>query len=135
MKSTSNKSRLGALTDEYLRLEHKLKLGGGPEKIEKIHSQGKLTARERIDLLLDPDTFSLEIGLLVAYDEYKGQAPAAAVSGRAVLCQAAALVDRPGGMRLGALLGEAGTQARTRGAADAAGLREGLRQAQQDRRP
>ena len=71
--------RLRQLTDEYLRLEHKLKLGGGPEKIEKIHSQGKLTARERIDLLLDADTFSQEIGLLVAYDEYKGQAPAAAV--------------------------------------------------------
>ncbi len=46
------------LTDEYMRLEHKLKLGGGPDKIAKIHSQGKLTARERIDLLLDPDTFS-----------------------------------------------------------------------------
>lgn len=73
------KSRLGELTDEYLRLEHKLKLGGGPAKIEKIHKQGKLTARERIGLLLDPDSFSQEIGLLVAYDEYNGQAPAAAV--------------------------------------------------------
>ncbi|HEX9628968.1 MAG TPA: carboxyl transferase domain-containing protein, partial [Pyrinomonadaceae bacterium] len=35
------------------------------------HKQGKLTARERIDLLLDKDTFSQEIGLLVAYDQYK----------------------------------------------------------------
>ncbi|NOT47013.1 MAG: acyl-CoA carboxylase subunit beta, partial [Acidobacteria bacterium] len=78
---TENKptSRLRSLTDDYLRLEHKLKLGGGPEKIEKIHKQGKLTARERIDLLLDPETFSQEIGLLVAYDEYDGLAPAAAV--------------------------------------------------------
>jgi 3-methylcrotonyl-CoA carboxylase beta subunit len=72
-------SRLRQLTDEYLRLESKLKLGGGPEKIAKIHRQGKLTARERIDLLLDKDTFSQEVGLLVAYDEYEGQAPAAAV--------------------------------------------------------
>ena len=72
-------SRLKELTDEYLALEKKLKLGGGPEKIEKIHKQGKLTARERVDLLLDKDTFSQEIGLLVAYDEYEGQAPAAAV--------------------------------------------------------
>lgn len=77
IKNSSN--RLHKLTDEYLRLEKKLKLGGGPDKIEKIHKQGKLTARERIDLLLDPDTFSQEIGLLVAYDEYGGQAPAAAV--------------------------------------------------------
>lgn len=80
MKLSSDKqSRLHKLTDEYTRLEHKLKLGGGPEKIEKIHKQGKLTARERIDLLLDKDTFSQEIGLLVAYDQYDGTAPAAAV--------------------------------------------------------
>lgn len=76
---TDNASRLRVLTDEYVRLEHKLKLGGGAEKIEKIHKQGKLTARERIDLLLDEGSFSQEIGLLVAYDEYDGQAPAAAV--------------------------------------------------------
>ena len=76
---TSTASRLKTLTDEFLRLEHKLKLGGGPEKIAKIHKQGKLTARERIEKLLDPDTFSQEVGLLVAYDEYNGQAPAAAV--------------------------------------------------------
>lgn len=75
----SQSSRLRTLTDEYLRLEDKLKLGGGSEKAEKLHKQGKLTARERIGLLLDEDSFSQEIGLLVAYDEYGGQAPAAAV--------------------------------------------------------
>lgn len=79
MTTEKKTSRLRALTDDYLSLERKLKLGGGPEKIEKIHKQGKLTARERIEKLLDPDTFSQEIGLLVAYDEYGGQAPAAAV--------------------------------------------------------
>jgi len=79
MNDSKNSSRVRELTDDYLRLEKKLKLGGGPEKIEKIHKQGKLTARERIDLLLDKDSFSQEIGLLVAYDEYNGQAPAAAV--------------------------------------------------------
>ena len=75
----SQSTRLRTLTDEYLRLERKLKLGGGPEKVEKIHKQGKLTARERIDLLLDRDIYTQEIGLLVAFDEYNGQAPAAAV--------------------------------------------------------
>src|SRR5947207_15579656 len=79
MTESKSSFRLRALTDDYLALERKLKLGGGPEKIEKTHKQGKLTARERIDLLLDPGTFSQEIGLLVAYDEYDGQAPAAAV--------------------------------------------------------
>ncbi|MFN0278384.1 MAG: acyl-CoA carboxylase subunit beta [Pyrinomonadaceae bacterium] len=79
MKLDKNSSRLRRLTDDYLRLEKKLLLGGGAEKIDKIHKQGKLTARERIELLLDKDTYHQEIGLLVAFDEYDGQAPAAAV--------------------------------------------------------
>lgn len=79
MKTSEKKSRLRELSEEFERLERKLKLGGGAEKIEKIHKQGKLTARERIDLLFDEDEYQQEIGLLVAYDEYKGQAPAAAV--------------------------------------------------------
>ncbi len=73
-------SRLRTLTDEFLELEARLKLGGGTQKIEKLHKQGKLTARERIDKLLDAGSFSQEIGLLVAYDEYEGKAPAAAVA-------------------------------------------------------
>ncbi|MBX3294627.1 MAG: acyl-CoA carboxylase subunit beta [Acidobacteria bacterium] len=77
--SKSSDNRLRVLTDEYLHLAEKLREGGGPEKVEKIHKQGKLTARERIGLLFDEDSYSQEIGLLVAYDEYGGQAPAAAV--------------------------------------------------------
>jgi acetyl-CoA carboxylase carboxyltransferase component len=79
MKLEKHSSRLGELVSEYERLERKLREGGGPEKIAKIHSQGKLTARERIDLLFDKGAYMQEIGLLVAYDEYNGQAPAAAV--------------------------------------------------------
>jgi 3-methylcrotonyl-CoA carboxylase beta subunit len=79
MKTSEQKTRLRELADEFERLERKLKLGGGTEKIEKIHKQEKLTARERIDLLFDKNAYQQEIGLLVAYDEYKGQAPAAAV--------------------------------------------------------
>jgi 3-methylcrotonyl-CoA carboxylase beta subunit len=71
--ASAGKSRLRELTEELRGLEAKLRLGGGPEKIEKQHKQGKLTARERIDLLLDKDSFSQEIGLLVAYDQYKEQ--------------------------------------------------------------
>ncbi|HEV7842265.1 MAG TPA: hypothetical protein VGO69_01140, partial [Pyrinomonadaceae bacterium] len=73
--STRARSRLRELAEELERLEAKLRRGGGPEKIERQHQQGKLTARERIELLLDKDSYSQEIGLLVAYDEYKGQAP------------------------------------------------------------
>ncbi len=76
MKITDSKpkqksSRLKELTAGVQQLEAKLRLGGGPDKIEKQHKQGKLTARERIDLLLDKNTYSQEIGLLVAYDQYK----------------------------------------------------------------
>ena len=49
------------------------------EKIEKQHRDGKLTARERIGQLIDPGTLFLEIGLLIAYDRYDGQAPGAGV--------------------------------------------------------
>ncbi len=72
-------TRLRALVEELRGLEEKLKLGGGPDKIERQHRQGKLTARERIELLLDRDSYSQEIGLLVAYDDYEGGAPAAGV--------------------------------------------------------
>jgi acetyl-CoA carboxylase carboxyltransferase component len=72
-------TRMRELVEEYERLAAKLERGGGPDKIERQHRQGKLTARERLALLLDPGTYVQEIGLLVAYDEYKGGAPAAGV--------------------------------------------------------
>jgi hypothetical protein len=71
--------RLRRLADEVRALEARLRLGGGPDKIEKQHKQGKLTARERVAHLADPGTPFLEIGLLVAYDRYEGQAPGAGV--------------------------------------------------------
>jgi 3-methylcrotonyl-CoA carboxylase beta subunit len=72
-------SRVRQLTREVRELEARLREGGGAEKIERQHQQGKLTARERIALLLDPRTELLEIGLLVAHDQYDGQAPGAGV--------------------------------------------------------
>lgn len=71
--------RLASLTQELRALEARLREGGGAQKIERQHSQGKLTARERIELLQDAGTCFLEIGLLVAHDRYDGQAPAAGV--------------------------------------------------------
>ncbi|MFQ5718186.1 MAG: acyl-CoA carboxylase subunit beta [Acidobacteriota bacterium] len=53
---------------------------GGPEKYrEREHARGKMLARERVARLLDPDSFFLETGLLIAHDRYDGQAPAAGV--------------------------------------------------------
>jgi len=72
-------SRARALARELTELEAKLRQGGGPKRIDKQHADGKLTARERIGLLLDPRTRFQEIGLLVAHDLYEGQAPGAGV--------------------------------------------------------
>ena len=45
------------LRDELLRRREQARLGGGPQAIERQHAKGKLTARERIDKLLDPGSF------------------------------------------------------------------------------
>src|ERR687892_274367 len=71
--------RLQTLTDEYRALKARLEQGGGADRVRRQHEQGKLTARERVAALLDPDGPWFEIGLLVAYDAYDGQAPAAGV--------------------------------------------------------
>ena len=59
----------------------KIYLGGGKKRIEKLHEAGKLTARERIDLLLDPNTDRVEIGAIAGYGMYKehGGCPGAGV--------------------------------------------------------
>src|SRR6185437_6038748 len=77
--ATKQPSRLRQLSDQLLQLETRLRAGGGPDKIDRQHQQGKLTARERIELLLDKGAYLQEIGLLVAYDQYSGGAPGAGV--------------------------------------------------------
>ena len=59
----------------------KVKLGGGKSKIEKEHAKGKLTARERIDYLLDSKSKSIEIGAFAGEDMYEshGGCPSAGV--------------------------------------------------------
>ena len=56
-------------------------LGGGKKKIEKLHKKGKLTARERINLLVDPNSNQIEIGAFAGFDMYKehGGCPAGGV--------------------------------------------------------
>src|ERR1700683_5382827 len=67
------------LVEDLQTLEDRLRQGGGAKRTEKQHRDGKLTARERIAKLLDPGSMFLEIGLLIAYDQYDGKAPAAGV--------------------------------------------------------
>lgn len=72
-------SRLRELSAEIRALESRLREGGGKERIARQHKQKKLTARERVELLCDAGARFIEVGLLVAYDQYDGQAPAAGV--------------------------------------------------------
>ncbi len=78
-EANAGKGRLGELSAELKELREKLREGGGAKRIAKQHDQGKLTARERIDLLLDEGEPWVELGMLVAHDQYDGQAPGAGV--------------------------------------------------------
>ncbi|MBI3940699.1 MAG: hypothetical protein HY315_07670 [Acidobacteria bacterium] len=62
-------------------LESQIRQGGGWKNIEKQHQKGRLTARERIEKLLDPGSFFFEIGLWAAFDRYAewGGAPAGGI--------------------------------------------------------
>jgi acetyl-CoA carboxylase carboxyltransferase component len=63
------------LVSELKKRLSKVKLGGGEKSIEKHHSKGKMTARERIDYLLDPKAKSIEIGAFAGegmYENYGG---------------------------------------------------------------
>ncbi len=71
--------RLARLEEELESLRGTLREGGGAERIARQHAQGKLTARERVEGLLDPGEPVVEVGLLVAHDLYDGGAPAAGV--------------------------------------------------------
>ncbi len=87
-----NAARLQALVDELRRRRAHAREGGGPEAQARQRDQGKLTVRERLDRLFDPDTPFLELSPLAAWDVYDGEAPGAGlvtgvgrVSGREVL--------------------------------------------------
>src|SRR5499427_8040803 len=53
--------------------------GGGEKSLERHRSRGKLTARERIDRLVDPGGAFLELSALAAWDMYDGDAPGAGI--------------------------------------------------------
>ena len=76
-----NEDSLKLLISQLHRYEERISLGGGPKRIEKLHKKGKLTARERIEKLIDPDQAFLEIGIFAGQDMYPeyGGCPAGGV--------------------------------------------------------
>lgn len=74
-------NRLRELNEEYQQQERQIRLGGGPKAIDRQHEKGRLTARERIDRLVDDPQRFVEMGLWAAFNMYKehGGAPGAGV--------------------------------------------------------
>ncbi len=66
MDKTSNTQSSTTPREELQRRLELAQLGGGPERIERQHGSGKLTARERVELLLDPGSF-VELDELVSH--------------------------------------------------------------------
>src|SRR5690242_19208708 len=76
-----NMRAMAELVTRLRNKEENIAQGGGPKAIESQHKKGRLTARERIALLLDPGTELFELGTYAAYGMYEewGGAPAAGV--------------------------------------------------------
>src|SRR4249920_36797 len=73
------RARMEELVAELRERSAEVASGGGEKAVERHRSRGKLTARERIDRLLDPSTAFLELNALAAWDLYDGQAPSAGI--------------------------------------------------------
>ena len=73
------RTRMEELVAELRERTAQVARGGGEKALEKHRSRGKLTARERIDRLCDPDTAFLELSALAAWELYDGQAPGAGI--------------------------------------------------------
>jgi acetyl-CoA carboxylase carboxyltransferase component len=73
------RERMEALVFELRERTAGVAGGGGEKAIERHRSRGKLTARERVDRLLDPGSAFLELGALAAWEMYDGQAPSAGI--------------------------------------------------------
>jgi acetyl-CoA carboxylase carboxyltransferase component len=81
LEFNKNEDQFKQLVYQLHTKEKKVRLGGGDKKIEEQHQKGKLTARERIQYLIDPKSEFLEIGLFAGDGMYKdvGGCPSAGV--------------------------------------------------------
>jgi len=73
------RSRMETLVGELRERSAFVARGGGERAVARHRERGKLTARERIDRLVDPGAGFLELNALAAWDMYDGQAPAAGI--------------------------------------------------------
>jgi acetyl-CoA carboxylase carboxyltransferase component len=73
------RERMERLVAELRERTAQVARGGGERAVERHRSRGKLTARERIDRLVDPGGAFLELSPLAAWDMYEGAAPGAGI--------------------------------------------------------
>src|SRR6185312_991187 len=76
-----NVRAMAALVTSFAQDQERIRQGGGAKAIDSQHAKGRLTARERVHLLLDPGTELLELGIYAAHGMYEewGGAPGAGV--------------------------------------------------------
>src|SRR6476659_1246456 len=67
------------LLAELRRRQERVEAGGGPAAVRRHRDRGKLLARERIEVVRDPDTAFLELSSLCADEMYDGAAPGAGI--------------------------------------------------------
>ncbi|MFT4679536.1 MAG: 3-methylcrotonyl-CoA carboxylase beta subunit [Flavobacteriales bacterium] len=81
IEANRNDDKMRQLINKLNKKLEEVSLGGGQKKIDKHKAKGKLTARERVDYLLDSDSDRIEIGALAANDMYAeyGGCPSAGV--------------------------------------------------------
>ncbi len=70
LEANINEDAMKMMLSKHKHLQEIQKLGGGKKAIEKLHSQGKMSARERIEMLLDKDMDQIEIGEFTGYEMY-----------------------------------------------------------------
>jgi acetyl-CoA carboxylase carboxyltransferase component len=75
----SRREQMEALVAELRERTAQVAHGGGEKAVERHRSRGKMTARERVDRLLDPGSAFLELNALAAWGLYDGQAPSAGI--------------------------------------------------------
>ncbi len=75
----ANRAHYETLLRQYREALEWARAGGGAEALAKHRARNKLTARERIDALIDPDTPFLEVAPLAGYGMYHNEAPCAGV--------------------------------------------------------
>ena len=84
-----NSRRVIDLLTQIKNQDELIRQGGGPKAVEAQHNKGRLTARERIAALIDPNSYFFELGAFAAfemYEEWGGAPSAGVVTGLARIC-------------------------------------------------